>query len=88
MYCKNAMAPMMSMKTTGTAVVALWLMLIGFPGIATAYDDSKPIVPTLMVTGMGNLAVAPDKVYVTFGTQTVAKSLSEAQRHNGSVMQR
>ena len=80
------MAPRMAMKTTGQALIALWLMLIGFSSLAMAYDDSKPVVPTLTVTGTGNLAIAPDMVYVTFGMQTVAKSLAEAQRHNGSVM--
>jgi uncharacterized protein YggE len=78
----------MAMKTTGQALIALWLMLIGFSSLAMAYDDSKPVVPTLTVTGTGNLAIAPDMVYVTFGMQTVAKSLAEAQRHNGSVMQK
>lgn len=76
------------MKQHRNAILALWLMLLGLPSIALAHDDSKPAVPTLTVTGTGNLAIAPDMAYVTFGMQTVGKSLSEAQRQNSSVMQK
>jgi uncharacterized protein YggE len=69
-------------------VLALALILVGIPNLAPALDDSKPAVPTLTVTGTGHLAIAPDMAYVTFGMQTVGKSLADAQRQNSSVMQK
>lgn len=70
------------------ATVVLALILLGIPSFAVSHDDSKPAVPILTVTGTGNLAIAPDMAYVTFGMQTVAKSLADAQRHNSNVMQK
>ncbi|MBI4002275.1 MAG: SIMPL domain-containing protein, partial [Nitrospira defluvii] len=78
----------MPMKQQRQTMFALVLMLLMVPSLAPAHDDSTPAVPILTVTGTGNLAIAPDMAYVTFGMQTVAKSLSEAQRQNSSVMQK
>ncbi len=82
------MRSVMPMSTHRQMMIALWFMLTGPLGIALAHDDSKPAVPVLTVTGTGNLAIAPDMAYVTFGMQTVSKSLAEAQRHNSEVMQK
>ncbi|MEP7152662.1 MAG: SIMPL domain-containing protein [Nitrospira sp.] len=82
------MTPVMSMSEKRQAMLTLWLLLLALPGFALAHDESKPAVPILTVTGTGNLAIAPDMAYVTFGMQTVAKSLADAQRHNSNVMQK
>ena len=71
-----------------TILLALALILLGLPGFARAHDDSKPVVPIMTVTGTGNLAIAPDMAYVTFGMQTVGRLLAEAQRQNSNVMQK
>jgi uncharacterized protein YggE len=63
-----------------TILLALALILLGLPGFARAHDDSKPVVPIMTVTGTGNLAIAPDMAYVTFGIQTVGRLLAEARR--------
>lgn len=78
----------MSMGETRLSLLTLWLLLLVCPSSVHADGDSKPAVPTLTVTGTGNLATAPDMAYVTFGMQTVAKSLAEAQHHNHEVMQK
>lgn len=77
-----------SIHTRRKATVVLALILLGIPNFAVSHEDSKPAVPILTVTGTGNLAIAPDMAYVTFGMQTVAKSLADAQRHNSNVMQK
>ncbi len=82
------MRHVMSMSGKRQALLTLWLLLLVFPISVLANDDSKPAVPILTVTGTGNLAIAPDMAYVTFGVQTVAKSLPEAQHHNSHVMQK
>ena len=76
------------MTQSCTIRLALALVLLGVPGQTLALDDSKPAVPTLTVTGSGQLAIAPDMAYVTFGVQTVGKSLAEAQQKNSHVMQK
>lgn len=82
------MRPVVSMSRKRQVMLTLWLFLVVFPSWALAHEDSKPAVPILTVTGTGNLAIAPDMAYVTFGMQTVAKSLAEAQRQNNNVMQK
>lgn len=69
-------------------ILALALIFLGSPSLSPALDDSKQAVPTLTVTGAGHLAIAPDMAYVTFGMQTLGKSLAEAQRQNSHVMQK
>ena len=67
-------------------VVALLIVLLAFPAAAQAHDETKPEMPTLTVTGTGQLAVVPDTAFVTFGMETAGKSLAEAQRQNNMVM--
>lgn len=67
-------------------VVTLVMLLLAFPIAAQAHDETKPEMPTLTVTGTGQLAVAPDTVFVTFGMETAGRSLAEAQRQNNLVM--
>ena len=74
-------------RTALTTAFALAFSLLG-TGQASALDEMKAAVPTLTVTGTGHLTLAPDMAYVTFGMQTVGKSLTEAQRRNNSVMQK
>lgn len=69
-------------------VVALLMLLLAWPGAAGAHDETKPEVPTLTVTGSGHLAIAPDTAFATFGMETAAKSLAEAQRQNNVVMKK
>lgn len=71
-----------------TIILVLALSLPYIPGFARAHDDVKPAVPIMTVTGTGNVAIAPDMAYVTFGMQTVGRSLAEAQRQNSNVMQK
>jgi uncharacterized protein YggE len=78
----------MGLRNHGRTILAAALIFLGLPSLAPALDDSKPAVPTLTVTGTGHLAIAPDMAYVTFGMQTVGKSLAEAQRQNSHVMQK
>lgn len=68
-------------------VIVAWLMvLLGVPAAAQAYDEAKPEIPTLTVTGSGHLAVALDTAFVIFGMKTAGKSVAEAQRQNNQVM--
>ena len=67
-------------------VVAILMVLLAFPTVAQAHDETKLETPTLTVTGTGQLAVAPDTAFVTFGMETAGKSLAEAQRQNNKVM--
>lgn len=67
-------------------VVALLMVLLACPVAAQAYDEAKPEIPTLTVTGTGQLALEPDTAFVTFGMETAGKSLVEAQRLNNQVM--
>lgn len=76
------------MKVQRHILLALSLWLLAFPGQVSAQGATKPEAPTLTVSGTGNLAVAPDMAFVTFGMETAGKSLTEAQRRNNSVMQK
>ncbi|MDF0644223.1 MAG: SIMPL domain-containing protein [Nitrospira sp.] len=62
------------------------LMIV--PVAAQAGGGTAPDVPTLTVNGTGIVTVQPDTAFVTLGMETAAKSLSEAQRLNGAVMQK
>lgn len=67
-------------------VVALLMLVLVWPNAGQAHEMTKPEVPTLTVTGTGHLAIAPDTAFVTFGMETVGKSLVEAQQRNTDVM--
>ena len=69
-------------------VVVLLMVLVTFPMTVQAHDETKPETPTLTVTGNGQVAIAPDTAFVTFGMETAGKSLMEAQRLNNQVMQK
>lgn len=87
-HSEDEMNHMVLRRNHGRTIFALVLILLGLPSLAPALDDSKPAVPILTVTGTGHLAIAPDMVYVTFGMQTLGKSLAEAQRLNSHIMQK
>jgi uncharacterized protein len=69
-------------------VVVLMVALLATPGIAWAHDEAESEKPTLTVTGNGQMALAPDTVFVTLGMETAGKSLAEAQRMNHAVMKK
>jgi uncharacterized protein YggE len=81
------MGSVMTCEGRCKVAIVLLVILFAFPGAARAHDEAKQL-PTLTVTGTGNLAVAPDRVFVTLGMETAGKSLAEAQRQNNSVMQK
>ncbi len=68
--------------------VVLLMALWALPFTAHAHDETKSETPTLTVSATGSLAQSPDTVFVTFGMETAAKSLAEAQRQNNAVMQK
>ncbi len=51
-----------------------------------AHDETKPETATLTVTETGTVPHAPDTASVTFGLETVGKSLAEAQKKNSTTM--
>ena len=67
---------------------ALMFIFLGTLGQAEALDEEKRTVPTLTVTGTGHLMLEPDMAHVTFGIQTIGKSLAETQRQNSSAMRK
>jgi uncharacterized protein YggE len=69
-------------------VVALLVVLLMLPSTGQAYDETKSKVPTLTVTGAGQLEIVPDTAFVTFGMETAGKSLAEAERRNNVVMKK
>ena len=69
-------------------VVVLLMVLVTFPMTVQAHGETKPETPTLTVSGTGQVAIAPDTAFVTFGMETAGKSLMEAQRLNNQVMQK
>jgi uncharacterized protein len=71
---------------TRMVVVALLMVLLAVPIAVQAHDETKPGQPTLTVTGTGQLTIAPDTAFVTFGMGTAGKSLAETQRQNNQVM--
>jgi uncharacterized protein len=62
------------------------LVLLGFPIATLAHDETKPETPTLTVSETGVVPHSPDTAFVTFGLDTVGKSLAEAQRRNSAGM--
>ena len=66
----------------------IWLLvlLLGFPVVTPAHDETKPEMPTLTVSETGTVAHAPDTAFVTFGLDSPGKSLAEAQKRNSTVM--
>lgn len=64
----------------------LGLLILGFPIVTMAHDETKPETPTLTVSETGTVTHAPDTAYVTFGLETPGKLLAEAQKRNSAVM--
>jgi uncharacterized protein YggE len=64
----------------------LALLILGFPIVTLAHDETKPETPTLTVSETGTVTHAPDTAYVTFGLETPGKLLAEAQKRNSAVM--
>jgi hypothetical protein len=62
------------------------LILLGFPIMALAHDETKPEMPTLTVSETGTVTHEPDTAFVTFGMETAGKSLAEAQKRNSAAM--
>ncbi|MGE0471992.1 MAG: SIMPL domain-containing protein [Nitrospira sp.] len=69
-------------------VVIVLLVLLGFPIVTLAHDETKPETPTLTVSETGTLTYAPDRAFVTFGMETAGKSLAEAQKRNSLAMRK
>lgn len=67
-------------------MVWLLVLLLGFPVVTLAHDETKPETPTLTVSETGTLTHAPDTAFVTFGLDSPGKLLAEAQRQNSAVM--
>jgi uncharacterized protein YggE len=66
--------------------IAWLLLLLGFPVVTLAHDETKPETPTLTVSETGTVPHAPDTAFVTFGLDTTGKSLAEAQKRNSATM--
>ena len=65
----------------------VWLLtLMIFPAAVQANEEAKPETPTLTVSETGTMTHAPDTAFVTFGVDSPAKSLAEAQKRNNAVM--
>jgi hypothetical protein len=67
-------------------VVAMLMLLAVWTGVAQAHDEFGSEPPTVTVSATGSVTFAPDQVFVTFGMDTAARSLAEAQRQNNVVM--
>ena len=67
-------------------MVWLAIVLLGFPVVVSAHDETKPETPTLTVSETGTVTRVPDTAFVTFGLDTAGKSLPEAQKRNSAVM--
>ncbi len=66
---------------------SLWLLiLLAFPVITLAHDETIPATSTLTVSETGTVLHAPDTAFVTFGLETAGKSLAEAQKRNSATM--
>ena len=64
------------------------LVLLGFPVVTLAHDETKPETPTLTISETGTVRHEPDTAFVTFGVDSPGKSLAEAQRRNSAVMRK
>jgi len=69
-------------------VVIVLLVLLGFPIVTLAHDETKPETSTLTVSETGTVTHVPDTAFVTFGLETTGKSLTDAQRRNSLAMRR
>lgn len=69
-------------------VVAVLALLAVWTAVAQAHDELRPEPPTITVSATGSLVFAPDQAFVTFGMDTAARSLANAQRQNNAVMTR
>ncbi|MBH0185095.1 MAG: SIMPL domain-containing protein [Nitrospira sp.] len=67
-------------------VVAVLALLAVWTGAVQAHDELRPEPPTITVSATGSMTFAPDQVFVTFGMDTAARSLADAQRQNNAVM--
>ncbi|MDF0674516.1 MAG: SIMPL domain-containing protein [Nitrospira sp.] len=67
-------------------VQLLVLLMLAFPAVTQAHDETKPDTPTLTVSETGTMTHAPDTAYVTFGLDSPGKVLAEAQRRNSAAM--
>ena len=67
-------------------VVAVLALLAVWTGVVQAHDELRPEPSTITVSATGSLTVAPDQVFITFGMDTAARSLTDAQRQNNAVM--
>lgn len=67
-------------------VVAVLALFAVWTGVARAHDELRPEPPTITVSATGSLTFAPDQVFITFGMDTAARSLADAQRQNNAVM--
>lgn len=66
---------------------SLWLLiLLAFPVVTLAHDETNPATSTLTVSETGTVLHAPDTAFVTFGLETAGKSLAEAQKRNSATM--
>lgn len=57
------------------------LSLLFVPVRVAAHDEARE-KPALTVTGQGQIVLAPDTVFVTFGIETAGKTLAEVQGQN------
>lgn len=64
----------------------LLVLLLAFPVVTLAHDETKPETPTLTVIETAMVPHAPDTAFVTFGLETASKSLADAQKRNSTVM--
>lgn len=62
------------------------VMLLGVPVMASAHEEMKIETATLRVSETGTVPHAPDTAFVTFGLETPAKSLIDAQKRNSTIM--
>lgn len=67
-------------------VVAALAVLAVWTGVVQAHDEFGSELPTITVSATGSLTFEPDQVFVTFGMDTAARSLADAQRQNNAVM--
>lgn len=68
-------------------MLIVWLLiLLGFPVVTLAHDETMPATPTLTVSETGIVPHAPDMAFATFGLETASKSLAEAQKRNSAIM--
>jgi uncharacterized protein YggE len=64
----------------------LFLMACLLAPMAAGAHDDTPDKPAVTVTGQGQISLAPDTAFVTLGTETTGKTVTEAQRESRLVM--